>query len=538
MKIILHLNFVESNKQTKLELYFCLLASWLSKTLPIGSRVGVDPRIITYQDWTPLKTQLELAGHKLVPISQNLIDLIWKDRPKTPCNPVKPLPIQYSGKAVAAKLADVRQHMKEKNASVLVITALDEIAWLLNLRGSDIDYNPVFFAYVIVQLESCLLFIDPKKYTKDVAQHLKEEAPNEKFIIKQYEDVEKALKELTQNLVGRVWLSESASYALISAVPQKTLYTDVTPTALMKAVKNSVEIEGMRNAHIKDAAALCCYFAWLEKNVQREKITEITGAEKLEEFRKQQADYVGASFGTISSVGPHGAIIHYTPDAKTDAQLTVDALYLCDSGGQYLDGTTDVTRTLHFGTPSDYEKECFTRVLKGQLQLAASVFPTKIKGNYLDSFARQFLWKVGLNYGHGTGHGIGSYLCVHESPIGISWRHLPDDPGLEEGMFLSNEPGYYEDGKFGIRLEDIIQIVKATVPYDFNNRGYLTCDTITLVPKQIKMIAVELLTDEEITLLNEYHEKCRNIIGPLLEQQGQFEAKEWLWKETEPIKRN
>lgn len=510
----------------------------MSKTLPVGSRVGVDPRIITYEDWVPLRNQLESAGHKLVPIPQNLIDTIWKEKPKTPCNPVKPLPLQYSGKSVAKKLADVRQHMKEKNASVLVVTALDEIAWLLNLRGSDIDYNPVFFSYMIVQLDACFLFIDPKQYTKEVAQHLKEEASKENFTVKQYEDIENVLKELTQNLIGRVWFSETANYGLTSVVPQKTLLTDVTPTALMKAVKNSVEIEGMKNAHIKDAAALCCYFSWLEKNVQREKITEISGAQKLEEFRKQQVDYMGPSFSTISSVGPHGAIIHYTPDASTDAPLSVDTLYLCDSGGQYLDGTTDVTRTVHFGTPSDYEKECFTRVLKGQLQLGTSVFPTKIKGNYLDAFARQYLWKVGLNYGHGTGHGIGSYLCVHEGPIGVSWRHLPNDPGLEEGMFISNEPGYYEDGKFGIRLEDIIQIVKANVPYDFNNRGYLTFETVTLLPKQLKMIVVELLSDEEITLLNEYHEKCRSIVGPLLEKQGQIEAKEWLWRETEPLKRN
>lgn len=427
--------------------------------------------------------------------------------------------------------------MKEKNASILVVTALDQIAWLLNLRGSDIDYNPLFFSYVIVQLHSFILFIDSKKYTNEVAQHLKEEAPNENFKIESYENMEEVLKGLAQNVVGYVWLSETASYALTSVVPQKSLLAELTPIAVMKAIKNSVEIEGMKNAHVKDAAALCCYFSWLEKNVQREKITEVSGALKLEEFRKQQADYVGPSFDTISSVGPHGAIIHYSPDADTDVPLTVDALYLCDSGGQYLDGTTDVTRTLHFGTPSDYEKECFTRVLKGQLHLATMVFPTKIKGNYLDSFTRQYLWKVGLDYGHGTGHGIGSYLCVHEGPMGISWRHLPDDPGLEEGMFLSNEPGYYEDGKFGIRLEDIVRVVKANTPYNFNNRGYLMFDTITLVPKQLKMVVVEMLTDDEIKVLNEYHQNCRSIIGPLLEKQGQIEAKEWLWRETEPLKR-
>jgi len=273
----------------------------------------------------------------------------------------------------------------------------------------------------------------------------------------------------------------------------------------------------------------------LESNVSKGEITEISGATKLTEFRSEQVDFVGPSFDTISSVGPHGAIIHYKPSKDSDVPIRMDCLYLCDSGGQYKDGTTDVTRTIHFGNPSDFEKECFTRVLKGQIKLGTTVFPSKIKGNCLDSFARQYLWEVGLDYGHGTGHGIGSYLNVHEGPMEVSWRTVNDDPGLESGMFISNEPGYYEDGKFGIRIEDIIQIVDANPPHNFNKRGFLTFDTITLVPIQTKMIIVNMLTESEINHLNKYHKKCRDILGPILDEQGRLETKKWLWRETEPI---
>lgn len=246
---------------------------------------------------------------------------------------------------------------------------------------------------------------------------------------------------------------------------------------------------------------------------------------------------LGLSFPTISSSGPNGAIIHYQPTEETDRPITTDCLYLCDSGAQFKDGTTDVTRTVHFGTPTAHEKECFTRVLKGQLKLGNAVFPLKIKGNYLDSFAREYLWEVGLDYGHGTSHGIGSFLNVHEGPMGISWRPYPEDPGLEANMFLSNEPGFYEDGNFGIRLEDIVQIVPATLPHNFNNKGFLTFKTITMCPKQTKMINVDLLTDKEIDILNSYHQTCYDVLEPILVRQGHILGLNWLRKETMPIRR-
>ncbi|KAJ3653741.1 hypothetical protein Zmor_012978 [Zophobas morio] len=509
---------------------------WLSKNLPSGSRVGVDPSIYTYNMWMPLQTQLEAAGCKLIPVNQNLVDILWNDRPPRPTNPVNPLGLEFTGKTVKEKLLSVRAQMKDKKAQFLVLTALDEIAWMLNLRGSDIAYNPVFFSYVVIHEDSFTVFLNPKQSSDEVKQHLTKEA-GEKYEIKPYDEIVAYLKQHSLKIEGFAWFSENASYALTSLIPAKSLLAEITPVPLMKAVKNPTEINGMRNSHLKDGAALCCYFSWLEKHVKDGNITEISGAKKLDEFRAQQADFVGASFPTISSVGPHGAIIHYQPQPATDVPITTDTLYLCDSGGQYKDGTTDVTRTFHFGTPTQYEKECFTRVLKGQIKLATSIFPSKIKGNCLDSFAREFLWEVGLDYAHGTGHGIGSYLNVHEGPMGISWRPIADDPGLEAGMFVSNEPGYYEDGKFGIRLEDIVEIVEAKPPHNFNDRGFLTFETITFAPKQRKLVLVDLLTDKELTYLNAYHQQCRDLIGPILEKQGHAETKEWLWRETEPLVR-
>ncbi|KAK7869696.1 hypothetical protein R5R35_011768 [Gryllus longicercus] len=507
--------------------------SWLSNNLPLGSRVGVDPTLISFSSWKPLQVALEAAGHSLVPVTTNLVDLLWDDKPPPPNNVVEPLTLKYTGKISKNKVEEVRTMMKEKKVSLLVITGLDEIAWLLNLRGSDITYNPVFFSYAMVSLSNVYLFIDESKITPSVKNHFIQEEIEVKMF--PYEKILSVLKEQVSEQEGKIWISSDASYAIAATIPEKLRVCEVTPIALLKCIKNPTEIEGMINAHIKDAAALCCYFSWLEKEIPKGTVTEISGASKLEEFRKEQEDFVGLSFSTISSVGPNGAIIHYHPTVETDRALTTEELYLCDSGGQYKDGTTDVTRTIHFGTPSQHEKECFTRVFKGQFFLGTSIFPTKIKGNCLDTLARKFLWDIGLDYLHGTSHGIGSYLNVHEGPMMISWRLCPEDPGLQEGMFLSNEPGYYEDGKFGIRLENIVRVIRAATPHNFKDRGFLTFETITLVPIQTKMLEPSLLTEKEISYLNEYHSLCREKVGPLLKKQRHLDAYDWLFRETEPI---
>ncbi|XP_063235388.1 xaa-Pro aminopeptidase ApepP [Bacillus rossius redtenbacheri] len=511
--------------------------SWLARTLQPGARVGADPCLVSYTTWKTLQDELAAAGLSLVPVAPNLVDVLWEGRLSPPAGSVQPLAIKYTGKTSKKKVEEVRKKMKEKGAALLVVTALDEVAWLLNVRGSDIEFNPVFFSYVVVTNSQVHLFVDESKISLAVRNHFNEE--DLPVSIHPYDKVSSFLSEQVNQLSGqggKVWISSDSSYALARLFPDSLRILEITPIAVMKARKNPVEVQGMVNCHVRDAAALCCYFAWLERQLKEgQVVTEISGADRLEEFRKQQEDFMGLSFDTISSVGPNGAIIHYHCTPATDRPITTRELYLCDSGGQYRDGTTDVTRTLHFGTPTDYERECFTRVFKGQRLLGTAIYPNKIKGNCLDTLARKFLWDVGLDYLHGTGHGVGAYLNVHEGPMGISWRMYPNDPGLQEGMFLSNEPGFYEDGKFGIRLENVMYVVPAQTRYTFKDRGFLTFKTVTLVPIQTKLIDKDLLTAEEVAYLNSYHRECREVVGEKLKAAGQQEAWEWLHRETEPI---
>lgn len=509
---------------------------WLVKNLPSGSKVGVDPTLITFQEYRAYETEFEHGGLSMLPICDNLVDLVWENKPAPPLAEVKPLELKYTGKPVGQKLEEVREKMKEKRATVLVLTALDEVAYFLNLRGADIVYNPVFFSYVIVTDTAIHLFITETKITESIRNHFTTE--NCPITIHSYDSIQPFLSELISKLgdQDKVWISEYSNYALVSLVPKKSLLSEITPVNVMKAVKNSVEIQGMVNSHIRDAAALIAYLAWLEKEIRAgHHVTEISGADKLEEFRSKQEDFVGLSFDTISSSGPNAAVIHYKPKASTDRDITAQDIYLVDSGGQYKDGTTDVTRTVHFGSPTEFEKECFTRVFKGCAALARTVFPEKLKGHALDALARHNLWSVGLDYLHGTGHGIGSYLNVHEGPMGISFMPRATDPGILAGMFLSDEPGYYEDGKFGIRIENIVQVIAAETEYTRKNKPFLGFRTITLVPIQTSLLNTSLLTVDEISFLNSYHKECLEVVGPLLKEQGQDEAYEWLVRETQPV---
>ncbi|KAK8768947.1 aminopeptidase P isoform X1 [Amblyomma americanum] len=510
---------------------------WLCKVLSSGSRVGVDPFLMPYDAWKQLSNQLDVSGHCLVPVAQNLVDLIWEERPSPPSRPLDSLSIIYTGKFWQEKVADIRQDMSQKSASVLVLTALDEIAWLFNLRGSDIDYNPVFFAYAVVTMDSAYLFIDENKLSATLQRHLSTDR-NEKNLtvdIRPYRVFKDFLSLLINQQSGKFWVSSSSSYAVVSQVPKERRIESTTPVMLRKAIKNETEIECMRRAHIKDAVALCEFFVWMESEVPKGEVTEMTAAAKLEHFRREQEDYVGPSFETISASGPNAAIIHYRPEEESDRRVTTEEIYLCDSGGQYRDGTTDVTRTWHFGTPSQYEKECFTRVVKGNIALSSAIFPRLVKGQMLDTLARRALWEVGLDYLHGTGHGVGAFLNVHEGPMGISWMPHPNDPGLQEGMILSIEPGYYEDGQFGIRIENLALVRKAATKYNFKDRGFLAFDSLTLVPIQTKMLNPLMLTAEEVEWLDTYHQACRDVIGRALEEQGRDVALQWLLRETQPL---
>ncbi|KAM9326178.1 xaa-Pro aminopeptidase 1 [Gastrophryne carolinensis] len=517
---------------------------WLISVLPDGSQVGVDPFIIPTDQWKSMSAALKNAGHSLVSVKENLIDAIWTDRPQRPCQPLITLGLNYTGVSWQDKIVALRAKMAERKASWIVLTALDEVAWLFNLRGLDVEYNPVFFAYAIIGTESIRLFIDGERLSDPAvrAHLLLDSSPPAQFriLLEPYGSVLSTLQGICAglSLKEKVWISDKASYALSEAIPKAHRYFSAyTPICLAKAVKNATEIQGMRRAHIKDAVALCELFTWLEKEIHSDTITEISASDKAEEFRSQQEDFVELSFATISSTGPNGAIIHYKPTPETNRKLSVNEIFLLDSGAQFKDGTTDVTRTMHFGTPTEYEKECFTYVLKGHIAVSAAVFPNGTKGHLLDSFARSALWESGLDYLHGTGHGVGSFLNVHEGPCGISYKTFADEP-LEAGMILSDEPGYYEDESFGIRIENLVLVVPADTKYNFRDRGSLTFEAITLVPIQSKMINVDMLTQKEVNWVNDYHKRCREVVGAELRKQGRHEALQWLIRETQPISKS
>uniref|UniRef100_A0A8C5HD11 Xaa-Pro aminopeptidase 1 n=1 Tax=Gouania willdenowi TaxID=441366 RepID=A0A8C5HD11_GOUWI len=490
---------------------------WLISVLPENSRVGVDPWIIAADQWKTMSKALSSAGHSLVALQDNLIDVVWIDRPERPSKQLRTLGLEYTGISWHDKITALRAKMTERKITWFVATALDEIAWLFNLRGADIEYNPVFFAYSIVGMNSIRLFVDLKRLQiPAVKEHLQLDSPSKPELNIQtfpYESVYTELQAVCAALSpkDKVWICDKASCALTQVIPKSNRSPiPYTPLCLAKAVKNETEIQGMKVAHIKDAVALCELFAWLEKEIPKSTVTEISCAEKAEEFRSQQKDFIGLSFPTISGVGPNGAIIHYS------------------------DGTTDVTRTMHFGTPSAFEKECFTYVLKGHIAVSAAIFPNGTKGHLLDSFARAALWESGLDYLHGTGHGVGCFLNVHEGPCGISYKTFADEP-LEAGMIVSDEPGYYQEGSFGIRLENVVLVVAAKPKYNYRNRGSLTFEPLTLVPIQVKMMNTELLTQRERDWVNDYHRKCREVVGAELERQGRKQALDWLIRETQPI---
>ncbi|XP_070541372.1 xaa-Pro aminopeptidase 1-like isoform X2 [Ptychodera flava] len=520
---------------------------WLVKTLPEGSRVGVDPFLLSHEQWKQIQKHLKIAGQTLVAVNQNLVDIVSGDeRPLPPNAPVQVLDMKYAGESWEDKVINIRKQMKEKMAEYLVVTALDEVAWLFNLRGSDIEYNPVFFSYAVIGTDSVHLFIDESKVTDAIKRHLRADktssengdgSQNMSVEIHPYQSIQSFLAAIygKSDIGPRTWISSKSSYALINIIPKGRRIIQSSPIALAKAIKNEVEIQGMRNAHIKDAVALCEFFAWLEKEVPKGHVTEISAADKAEEFRSQQEEYVSLSFATISSIGPNGAIIHYKPSEETNLTLNCNEVYLCDSGAQFKDGTTDVTRTMHFGTPTQYEKEAYTRMVKGHIGLSMAVFPNGTKGYQLDSFARQYLWEVGLDYGHGTGHGVGSFLNVHEGPCSISYRATGTDVAIQANMIFSDEPGFYEDGSFGVRLENLVVVTKADTKHNFKDRGFLTFEPITLVPVQLKMLEPTLLNEKEITWLNNYHSVCRDVIGKALQEQGRKDALQWLMKETEPL---
>jgi len=500
------------------------LVKWLGK-LEAGQRVGVDPRLIPLARARKMRAALEEAGCELISFEDNLVDRVWRDRPSIPAGPVEAWPERFAGRSVADKLASIRESMAEEGCTALALTTLDAVAWLFNIRGADVAMNPVVIAYGLVGGEGeATLFVDEAKIGPALAEHLAAAGVG----VAPYG----AFGDALEACAGRVWLDEDhASRWAADRVEAggAEVHAAMSPVMLERARKNPVEQEGMRASHVRDAVAVCRYLHWLESAWRAGALDEIAASEELERLRAEGDHFRGLSFDTISGFGPNGAIVHYRATPATARVIDGSSLYLCDSGGQYLDGTTDVTRTVHLGEPTAEEREHYTRVLRGHLALGRAVFPHGTTGTHLDALARGPLWDVGLNYGHGTGHGVGCYLSVHQGPQRIS--PSPNKVKLEPGMVLSNEPGFYLSGRYGIRIENLVLVVERHPKREDGDGPYYAFEDLTLVPYCRRLIATELLSEAERAQVDAYHARVRATLA----ERVPAEVAAWLEQETAPL---
>lgn len=496
------------------------LESWIVSKLQKGDKVGFDGNAFQVSTAINLINILGKKGIECDP-SIDLISPIWEDRPELPQNKAYLHELKYTGKSVSEKISEIRNIMQTKGASAYLMCALDEVCWTFNLRGSDINYNPVVLCYGFIDDKKANLFINPEKIDETIANNLYEQGVR----IKPYKKIGRQLKKLFDS---DVVLMDPAKtnyhlYTKISKAVSKIETTGIVTE--LKSRKNSVELEGFRQAMIEDGAALVEFFCWLEDNLGKTKITEIFVSDKLREFRSKRTNFISESFSSIVGYKDHGAIVHYSATKETDCEIKADGFLLIDSGGQYLSGTTDITRTIHLGKPTDEEMVDYTLVLKGMIQLAMAKFPVGTRGSQLDTLARMAMWSKNINYGHGTGHGVGCFLNVHEGPMQIRPdNHLP----IEAGVVMSDEPGLYRTGKYGIRTENLI----ACVPNIENEYGkFLMFETLTLCPIDTKPIKVDMLLPDEKEWLNSYHQNVYQKLSPYLNK----ELKNWLKIKTEKI---
>ncbi|CAM8928443.1 unnamed protein product [Rhodiola kirilowii] len=496
-------------------------SEWLNDVLSPGCKVGIDPFLFSYDAAEELKEAIAKKNHELVYLSNvNLVDEIWKEsRPKLPSKPIRVHDLKYAGLDVASKLTFLRYELKGAGSSAIVISMLDEIAWLLNLRGNDVPHSPVFYAYLVVDINGALLFTEKSKVTPEVMDHLK----SANVELRPYDLILSEIESLAAK-GANLWLDKSSLNAAIvntfksacDRIKRKkkpvsngetgpdAIYKP-SPISLAKAVKNDAELDGMRCSHLRDAAALVHFWMWLEEEIGKGVVlTEVDASDKLLQFRSEQSGFIDTSFDTICGSGANGAIIHYRAEPDSCSVVNDKELLLLDSGAQYIDGTTDITRTVHLGEPSARQKECFTRVLQGHIALDQAVFPENTPGFVLDAFARSSLWKIGLDYRHGTGHGVGAALNVHEGPQSISFR-FGNMTALQKGMIVSNEPGYYEDHSFGIRIENLLHLKAANTPNHFGGIEYLGFEKLTFFPMQAKLIDLSILSPTEIKWFDDYH---------------------------------
>jgi len=488
---------------------------WLGTQLKAGEKVAVNAQMFSVNGYSAMKSELKMSRIDLVSI--DLPGQVWTDRPSLPLNPFFVFDTQYSGKSTTEKLSAVRAEMKKAFADVFVISALDDIAWLFNIRGNDVAYNPVVIAYALIQGDKATLFISPEKLTPETSEYLKEQG----VTVAPYLAIYDELKQI-ENSKAVLIDGGKLNQALFESIPADcAIRNTMSPVFKLKSVKNGVEMNGVRLAMAKDGVALTRFFIWLEENLKSGQLSEISIAEKLREFRSKQENFVGESFGTIAGYAGHGAIVHYSATPDTDAKLKAENILLLDSGGQYLDGTTDITRTVALGTPTAQQKTDNTLVLKGHIALARAIFPSGTRGSQLDILARKAMWDLGLNYGHGTGHGVGHFLCVHEGPQSVRMDENPTV--LQPGMMISNEPGMYRTNEYGIRIENLVQVVPAQKT-EFGQ--FLKFETLTLFPIDQDLINFDLLNESEIEWLNSYHQRVYSALSPQL---NEYE-REWLSK--------
>ena len=498
---------------------------FLNDKLEEGMCLGFDGRTVSAREAEELQELLQ-EKHITFSVNDDLIGEIWEDRPVLSCEPVMELDIRWTGKSRADKIAEIREQMKAKEADTFILTSLDDIAWLLNIRGNDIHCCPVVLSYLVMMENELRLYANAAAFSEEICSNL--EADGVK--IYPYDDVYSYVQSISSD--KKVLLSRAnVNSRLVSNIPSEvTILDEPNLTLLPKAVKNKTEMENERIAHIKDGIAVTKFIHWLKKNVTRTTITELSAAEKLYQFRSEQEHFLGDSFDPIIAYGTHAAIVHYSATEATDIPLEARGMVLADTGGHYLEGTTDITRTIVLGPVTAKEKKFFTAVLRGNLNLAAAKFKYGCTGLNLDYLARGPLWELGEDYNHGTGHGVGYLLNVHEGPNSFRWKNLPGNPApvLEEGMITSDEPGYYLENEFGIRHENLVLCKKA----EKTSFGQFMCfEPLTMVPFDLEGINPEEMTERERKLLNDYHQKVYTTISPYLDE----EEKEWLKQATREI---
>ena len=495
------------------------IAEWIAAELSDAdsTEIGVDGMCMTYADVSDLKTELKHNGGITVRTNLDILDRVWTDRPSVPLNPVRIQPLEYAGESCRDKLGRIRSSLLRRGAGGMLMTQLDDIAWTLNLRGTDVHCTPVFVAWLIVAEEVAVLYIKDEKLSPEVIDYLHAEG----VAVDDYDNIIDALNSYD----GYTLLIDPATtnYTLSQLRGNFNLVSAPSPVPEMKAVKNEVECNGFRNAMLRDGVAMVKFLKWLEEAVPRGGETELSVSAKLRQLRAEQPLFMDESFDTIAGYEEHGAIVHYEPSPESDVALRPEGFLLLDSGAQYLDGTTDITRTIQLGAVTDLHRRVYTLVLKGHLSLQNLCFPRGAAGTQLDAVARVAMWREGMNFMHGTGHGVGSYLSVHEGPHQIRQEYRPAP--MLEGMTVTDEPGLYLAGKFGVRIENTL----LTVPYLTTEFGrFLRFEPLTLCPIDTRPIVVDMLSAEELAVLNAYHQMVYERLSPMLDA----EHRAWLAAKT------